>query len=81
MLKYLYKQGFSNVARVEYGKLGDKNIYEEVEYNSKYLLLFIWVFTYKFDNNSYFIRYKACFCGKGDLQHTKKDIYAAILIA
>jgi hypothetical protein len=41
MLKYSYKQGFSNTTRVEYGKLGDKNIYEEVEYNSKYLLLFI----------------------------------------
>jgi hypothetical protein len=41
MLKHPYKQGFSNAARVEYGKLGDKNIYEEVEYNGEYLLLLI----------------------------------------
>jgi hypothetical protein len=41
MLKHPYKQGFSNITRVEYNKLGDKNIYEEVEYNSEYLLLFI----------------------------------------
>jgi hypothetical protein len=41
MLKHPYKQGFSNVIRVEYSKLGDKNIYEEVEYNNKYLLLLI----------------------------------------
>jgi ABC-type Fe3+ transport system substrate-binding protein len=41
MLKHPYKQGFSNTTRVKYGKLGDKNIYKEVEYNNKYLLLFI----------------------------------------
>jgi hypothetical protein len=41
MLKYPYKQGFSNAARVEYSKLRDKNIYEEIKHNSKYLLLFI----------------------------------------
>jgi hypothetical protein len=67
MLKYPYKQDFSNAARIEYSKLGDKNIYEEVEYNSEYLLLLIWVFIYKFDNNNYLIRYKVCFCNKGDL--------------
>jgi ABC-type Fe3+ transport system substrate-binding protein len=38
MLKYSYKQGFSNATRIKYGKLGDKNIYEEVEHNSEYLL-------------------------------------------
>jgi hypothetical protein len=41
MLKYSYKQDFSNAARVEYSKLRDKNIYKEIEYNSEYLLLFI----------------------------------------
>jgi hypothetical protein len=63
MLKYPYKQGFSNAARIKYNKLGDKNIYKKIEYNSEYLLLFI----YKFDSNSYLIRYKVYFCGKGDL--------------
>jgi hypothetical protein len=41
MLKYPYKQGFSNATRIEYSKLGNKNIYKEIEYNNKYLLLFI----------------------------------------
>jgi hypothetical protein len=41
MLKYPYKQDFSNAARIKYSKLGDKNIYKEIEYNSEYLLLFI----------------------------------------
>jgi hypothetical protein len=41
ILKYPYKQGFSNAARIKYSKLGDKNIYEEVEHNSEYLLLLI----------------------------------------
>jgi hypothetical protein len=81
MLKHSYKQNFSNATRIKYSKLGDKNIYEEVEYNSKYLLLFMWVFTYKFDSNSYLIRYKARLYSKGDLQHTKEDIYAIILAA
>jgi hypothetical protein len=67
MLKYPYKQGFSNITRVEY--------------NNKYLLLLIWVFTYKFNNNSYFIRYKACFYSRGDLQYTEEDTYIAILAA
>jgi hypothetical protein len=66
MLKYSYKQGFSNVTRIKYNKLENKNIYEKIEYNSKYLLLLIWVFTYKFDSNSYLIRYKACLYGRRD---------------
>jgi hypothetical protein len=41
ILKHPYKQDFSNVARIEYSKLGDKNIYKEMEYNSEYLLLLI----------------------------------------
>jgi hypothetical protein len=41
MLKYSYKQDFSNVTRIEYSKLRDKNIYKEIEYNGEYLLLFI----------------------------------------
>jgi hypothetical protein len=81
MLKHPYKQGFSNAARVEYGKLGDKNMYEEVEHNGEYLLPLMWVFTYKFDSNGYLIRYKARLCGRGDLQHTEEDTYAATLAA
>jgi hypothetical protein len=42
-------------------------MYKEIEYNNKYLLLFIKVFTYKFNSNSYFIRYKVYFYNKGDL--------------
>jgi hypothetical protein len=38
MLKHPYKQDFSNAARIKYGKLGDKNMYEKMEYNGKYLL-------------------------------------------
>jgi hypothetical protein len=37
MLKYPYKQGFSNVARIKYSKLRDKNIYKEIKHNNKYL--------------------------------------------
>jgi hypothetical protein len=80
MLKHSYKQGFSNVTRIKYSKLGDKNIYEEMEYNGEYLLLLMWVFIYKFDSNNYFIRYKVCLYGKRDLQYIKEDIYVVILV-
>jgi hypothetical protein len=41
ILKHPYKQGFSNATRVEYSKLKNKNIYKEIKYNNKYLLLLI----------------------------------------
>jgi hypothetical protein len=52
-----------------------------MEYNNEYLLLLIWVFTYKFNSNNYLIRYKTRLCGKGDLQHIEEDIYAITLVA
>jgi hypothetical protein len=52
-----------------------------MEHNGEYLLLLMWVFTYKFDNNGYLIRYKARFYGRGDLQYTEEDTYATTLVA
>ena len=33
-----------------------------------------WVFTYKFDDNGYVLRYKACLCVRGDWQHRFGDV-------
>src|SRR5438034_10364259 len=42
----------------------------------------IWVFSYKFNTNSFLLKYKAQLCIRGDLQPvTRQDNYAAILAA
>jgi hypothetical protein len=38
------------------------------------------VFKYKFDEDEYFVKYKACLCAKSDLQHTHQNIYVITLI-
>jgi len=39
-----------------------------------------WIFTYKFDKEGYFMKYKACICVRGDLQPLSlQETYAATL--
>jgi hypothetical protein len=40
-----------------------------------------WVFSYKFDEDSYLYKFKARLVVRGDLQHEYGDIYAATLAA
>ena len=39
----------------------------------------MWVFTYKFDQDSYLLKYKARLVARGDLQSTEEETYAATL--
>jgi hypothetical protein len=59
--------------------LKEKSTFELVDYPShKQVLPLKWVFTYKFDDGGYFVRYTARICVRGDLQHHISDeIYAA----
>ena len=41
----------------------------------------MWIFRYKFDENGFFIKYKARLCVKSDLQQIQQKIYAIILAA
>jgi len=41
----------------------------------------MWVFTYKFDQDSYLLKHKARLVAQGDLQYTIEDTYAATLAA
>jgi hypothetical protein len=60
----------------------DKGVWKKVNQQKNFgrLLPFIWVWTYKFDENNYLAKYKARFVARGDFQPTlKESIYAAIL--
>ena len=50
-------------------------------YNKKTPIPTRWVFKYKFDDQSYFTKYRARLCARGDLQKTETDTYAATLAA
>ena len=39
----------------------------------------MWVFTYKFDQDGYLLKFKARLVARGDLQSTEDDTYAANL--
>jgi hypothetical protein len=45
------------------------------------ILLLMWVFTYKFDEDSYLTKFKARLIERGDLPKVYKDTYAATLAA
>jgi Reverse transcriptase (RNA-dependent DNA polymerase) len=39
----------------------------------------MWVFTYKYDDEGYLVKYKARLCARGDQWQTNEDTYAATL--
>jgi hypothetical protein len=73
------QKGFRSAADAEIKSLKDKKTFELVDYpEGKQVLPLKWVFTYKFNDAGYLVRYKARICVRGDLQHhTSNDIYAA----
>ena len=73
------RKGFRSATEAELKSLKEKKTFELVDYpEGKQVLPLKWVFTYKFDDAGYLIRYKARICVRGDLQHhINHDIYAA----
>ena len=73
------RKSFTEAAKSEIATLKEKSTFELVDYPShKQVLPLKWVFTYKFDDAVYIVRYKARICVRGDLQHHMTDeIYAA----
>jgi hypothetical protein len=62
-------------------KLAEAIKLKEVEYALEPALPLMWVFTYKFDDEGYFLSYKARLVARGDLQATQEETYAATLAA
>lgn len=82
-LKYhTHSEGFKAAAVVEFDTLKSQQTFEEIQEKTATTkpIPVKWVFTYKFDDNGYFIKYKARMVIRGDLQlPTDKDTYAATL--
>ena len=84
MLKHLYAIKFKKAVDKEFNVLLNKGTFEYIDKskaNTKQLLLLMWVFTYKFDQDGYLIKHKARLVARGDLQYTIEDTYVATLIA
>ena len=83
MLKHQYLNEFKKAADKEFYALFKK---ETFKYTDKsqidiLLLLLIWVFIYKFDQDRYLLKHKARLVVQGDLQYIDKDTYIATLAA
>lgn len=78
-------EGFVEVTHKEYNDLAQKNTFKHVHCNevttNADLMPLLWVFTYKFDTDSYLIKYKARLCVHGNLQVTSSETYTATLAA
>jgi hypothetical protein len=84
MLKHPHSIEFKKAADKEFNVLLRKGTFEYIDkskVNTKDPLPLMWVFTYKFDQDGYLIKYKARLVARGDLQYTMEDTYAATLTA
>src|SRR5436853_1468638 len=84
MQKHPYAKEFKKVADKEFNALLNKGTFEYIDkskVDKQEPLPLMWVFTYKFDQDGYLIKYKARLVARGDLQYTIEDTYAATLIA
>ena len=84
MQKHLYTKEFKKVVDKEFNTLLNKEIFEYIDkskVDKQEPLLLMWVFTYKFDQDGYLIKYKAQLVAREDLQYTIEDIYTTTLIA
>ena len=84
MQKHLYIIEFKKVVDKEFNALLNKGTFEYInksKVDKQEPLPLMQVFTYKFDQDGYLIKYKARLVARGDLQYTIEDTYAATLIA
>ena len=85
MLRQPHKEGFLAAANKEYSDLECRNTFRVVKLTTAIpkLLPLMWVFTYKFDDDDYLIKYKAQIIARDNLQQSSihQNIYAATLAA
>ncbi|EDN10858.1 predicted protein [Histoplasma mississippiense (nom. inval.)] len=68
--KHPYRDEWINAAKREWDSITQRNTYEVVSRPSKDtpVIPLCWVFTYKFDDDGYLVKFKARICIRGDLQ-------------
>ena len=84
MQKHPYAIEFKKVVDKEFNALLNKGTFEYInksKVDKQEPLLLMQVFTYKFDQDGYLIKYKARLVARGDLQYTIEDTYTTTLIA
>ena len=85
MLRHPHCAGFQAAARKEYSTLEGQNTWDcirtdSIDDSTTTVLPVMWVFTYKFDEDGYLIKYKARLVVRGDLhQSQQEETYAATL--
>jgi hypothetical protein len=83
MLKHPLRDEFIASATLEYKTIQDKGTVRVVEQlQASQIIPLHWVFTYKFNENGYLLKTKACICVRGDLQaNSLQEKRAATLAA
>jgi hypothetical protein len=70
--RHPHMAGFLAATQTEFTTLQNKGMFESVlltpQIAAQTVLPLLWVFTYKFDTDSYLLKYKARICVRGDLQ-------------
>ena len=82
MQKHPYAKEFKKVVDKEFNALLNKKTFEYIDkskVDKQEPLPLMQVFTYKFDQDGYLIKYKAQLVARGDLQYTIEDTYATTL--
>ena len=85
MLKHPHLTEFRKAANKEFKALLEKGIFKYIKKSkvddTKDPLPLMWVFTYKFDQDRYLLKYKARLVAHRDLQYTAEETYVATLVA
>jgi hypothetical protein len=79
-----HREGFLAAIHKKHQTMLNKGVWKKInqQKNFKRLLPFIWVWTYKFDENNHLAKYKTRFVARNDLQPaSEKSTYAATLAA
>jgi len=66
----------------EFNSLIDRGTFKYKEHsNNEKLVLLMWVYTNKFDEDGFLTNFKARLIARGDLYKTEEETYAATLVA
>jgi hypothetical protein len=81
MLKYPYSVEYKRAILKEFTSLINQDTFEYKEHTNKKLVLLIWVYTNKFDEDKFLTSFKARLVARGDLYQSEEETYAITLVA
>jgi hypothetical protein len=83
MLKHPYLTEYKQAMLKEFNGLMDRGTfeYQELTDTTEKLVLLIWVYANKFDENGFLTNFKARLVARGDLYKTEEETYATTLAA